>query len=136
MGGVHKPWVRWWILFWYSYISALQSLVWFTWSSVPDDARAYLHCSDETLEVFLDEGPIAYLVTVFFAGWLLTRPNGLQKSVRLAGTVAFLASVIRSVPLLFTDGQRQKYAIELSVAVHVGQTLNAGLAPLVVASPR
>jgi hypothetical protein len=28
--------MRWWVLLWYSYISALQSLIWMTFSSVPD----------------------------------------------------------------------------------------------------
>jgi hypothetical protein len=34
-----SPYTKWWILWWYSYLSALQSLLWMTWSSVPDISK-------------------------------------------------------------------------------------------------
>ena len=59
---------RWWVLFVYSYISALQSLLWITWSSVPTASAAFLcesssppgnvdscDTSATTLDIFLFE---------------------------------------------------------------------------------
>lgn len=56
-GAVGRPsGARFWILFWYSYLSALQSLLWMTFSSVPNESREYLHTSSQTLDLYLDEG--------------------------------------------------------------------------------
>jgi hypothetical protein len=49
---------------WYAYIAALQSLLWFTYSSVPDHSKAFLGVGDQTLIFFLNEGPIAFCCTV------------------------------------------------------------------------
>jgi len=34
-------WLRWWVLFVFSFASFVQCLVWFTFSSVPKVAKAY-----------------------------------------------------------------------------------------------
>ena len=58
---------RWVVLLTYSYLSALQSLLWITYSSVPDFSRSYLGVNDQTLDTFLDLGPAAFVVTVFIS---------------------------------------------------------------------
>ena len=117
---------RWWILLWYSYLSALQSLLWFTWSSVPDSSRDFLQCSDNTLDLFLNEGPIAFCCVVFFAAWALKRKNGLRISVILGAVMCFAASVIRSIPALLTDDSRANHHTLVLFCVHLGQVPSWG----------
>ena len=75
----------WWVLGWYFYLSALQSLLWMTFSSVPDHSRAYLSVSDGVLDLWLDYGPAAFCLAIFPALWLLSaRADGLRLSVLAA----------------------------------------------------
>lgn len=130
-------WARWWVLGWYSYLSALQSLIWMTWSSVPDISKAYLSTDDSTLDLWLDWGPTAYCVSVFAALWLLSaRLDGLRLSVRVAAMMCFAAALFRCVPLLFSEEDRAGDAHGALLAViHAAQFLNGAVAPFVVASP-
>jgi FLVCR family MFS transporter len=138
---------RWYVLFVYSYISALQSLLWITWSSVPTPSSHFIcetsvpgnvsscETSPATLDMFLDEGPIAYCCAVPLAAYLLSRRNGLRRSIILGSAMCLCASVIRSVPIVLgQSGRAAQPWLVLSLA-HVGQTMNAAVAPLVVASP-
>lgn len=125
---------RWWVLFLYSYVSGLQSLLWMTWSSVPDASKAYLGVSDSTLDLYLNAGPIMYCVSVFAAAWvLLARPDGIRISIKAGAGLCFVASAVRCVPALLPAGMRSS-SIALA-SVYIGQFLNAAVAPLVVASP-
>ena len=129
-----RQWSQWWILFWYFYLSALQSLLWMTFSSVPDSSRDYLSVDDSTLDLWLDLGPIAFCITVWGAMYLLTeRADGLRFSVLLAAALLCGASLLRSIPALLPAAQRSSTG---SLAcIYVGQFINAGVAPLIVASP-
>ena len=123
---------RWWVLGIYSYISALQSLLWMTWSSVPDASKTYLGTDDATLDLWLNFGPIAYCGSVTLAAWLLlARPDGVRLSVLLGAGLCAAAALVRCAPLVLPPAQR---AAALG-AVALGQFLNAAVAPLVVASP-
>jgi hypothetical protein len=51
---VPDAWGRWRVLFLYSYLSALQSLLWMTFSSVPAASKAFLGVDDATLDLWLD----------------------------------------------------------------------------------
>jgi hypothetical protein len=86
------------------------------------------------LNLLLNEGPMAYCVVIFFAGWLLARPNGLKRSVTIAAALCFAGAAIRCIPLLFSAEERTQRADTLRIPVHIGQTLNAAAAPFVVAS--
>jgi hypothetical protein len=146
LGG--PAWAKWYVLAVYSYISAQQSLLWITWSSVPAPSKEFLcidsappgnisSCTttDSTLNLFLDEGPIAYCCVVTLAAWLLSRPNGLRLSIVIGASMCFFASVIRSVPALFALEFRAAHPWLTLAFTHLGQTTNAAVAPLVVASP-
>ena len=129
-----EAFTRWWILAIYSYVSGLQSLLWMTWSSVPTQSKEYLNVGDSTLDLWLNLGPIAYCVSVFLAAWvLLARPDGIRISVLLGSGLCFLASLIRSIPAVVSSDLRTSG--RAIAAVHIGQALNAAVAPLVVASP-
>ena len=104
-----------------------------TWSSVPAASRAYLGIGDDTLDLWLNMGPIAYCISVFFASWvLLSRPDGLRVSVLGGSALCLLASIARCAPLLPGFVAGAPWAL---VLVGTGQFLNAAVAPLVVASP-
>lgn len=125
---------RFWVLFWYSYIAALQSLLWLTYSSVPDHSKKFLDTNTSTLYWFLNEGPIAYCIAVPFVVRLLDSKSGLQRSVRAGATLCFLGAIIRCIPFLAESkntGIGHDFGIGL---VHVAQSLNAAAAPFVVAS--
>ena len=51
---VPDAWGRWRVLVLYSYLSALQSLLWMTFSSVPAASKAFLGVDDATLDLWLD----------------------------------------------------------------------------------
>ena len=51
---VPDAWGRWRVLSLYSYLSALQSLLWMTFSSVPAASKAFLGVDDATLDLWLD----------------------------------------------------------------------------------
>ena len=126
--------LKWWILGWYFYLAALQSLLWMTFSSAPDVSRAYLSTDDATLDLLLDLGPIAYCLTVFGAMLLLTeRHDGLRVSVILAASLLLFAALLRSVPAILSPSERGGSAS--MACVYIGQFINAGVAPLIVASP-
>eukprot|EP00730_Choanoeca_flexa_P010314 TRINITY_DN17455_c0_g1_i1.p1 TRINITY_DN17455_c0_g1~~TRINITY_DN17455_c0_g1_i1.p1 ORF type:complete len:475 (+),score=68.02 TRINITY_DN17455_c0_g1_i1:49-1473(+) len=131
---ISTPW-RWWALFWYAYLSALQSLIWLTWSSVPDSSKEYLNVGDNTLDLFLNEGPIAYVCVIFFATWLLTTRNGLSSSVKLAAIMCFLAAILRCLPIVLSSDQLVRQHNLVIVVIHVAQIINAAAAPMVIASP-
>ena len=138
---------RWYVLMVYSYISALQSLIWITWSSVPAPSAHFIcetsvpgnisscETSPRTLDMFLDEGPIAYCCAVPLAAYLLSRRNGLRKSIILGSAMCLSASVIRSIPILLGQSGRATQPWLVLALAHFGQTMNAAVAPLVVASP-
>jgi MFS family permease len=124
------------VLFWYAYVSALQSLLWMTFSSVPDDSRAWLTTDDQTLDLWLDWGPAAYCVAVPFALWLLSsRRDGLRLSVRLGAGLCCFASLLRCLPVVLSDEARAANSTAVLAAIHVAQFINGGVAPLVVCSP-
>ena len=78
-----------------------------TSSSLPlADSREYLGVSDDTLDLLLDWGPIAYVLTIPFLPALLKLRGGLRLSVQLAAWLAVLAALIRCVPALLSDQER------------------------------
>jgi MFS transporter, FLVCR family, disrupted in renal carcinoma protein 2 len=136
------PWIapKWWVLTWYSYLSALQSLLWMTFSSVPEASNAYLGVDDATLNLLLAYGPIAFCICVFPAAALLTsRPtDGLGLSVRLGALMCLTAALLRTIPVAFGSARAlpgtQAHTAMLALT-HIAQFINAAVGPLIVASP-
>lgn len=122
-------WAKWWVLLWYSYVSALQSLLWsksrravgpppesrgpatvistpqsfhsVTYSSVPAASNAYLGIDDATLNLLLAYGPIAFCLAVYPAAAILSaRPvDGLRLTIRLGAGLCLAAATLRTVPV-------------------------------------
>ena len=125
------------VLFLYAYLSALQSLLWMTWSSVPSESCSFLAIGggcDNTLDLWLDYGPIAFCLAVLPATALLTNrgPRGISDSIRVGLCLCAAAAGLRVVPMLLPGGYNTRGGILL---VHIAQFLNGSVAPLAVATP-
>lgn len=123
---------RFYILGLYSWISAQQSLLWMTYSSVdPNVALGLLSngATSGTLYTLLLWGPIMFLVSLPIAVWLLqdAKGRGLRWSILVAAALCLSGSLVRCLPLVWPGAGL--------VPVHVGQILNGAAAPFVVASP-
>jgi hypothetical protein len=125
---------RWWVLSLYGVLSAVQSLLWISYSSVPALSQDFFSTPPDTLSLWLDWGPVAFCLTVLPALWLLHRSRaGLRVSIRLGLTLCALSAALRLVPAWLPRSQRGSAA---SLAItHIAQFLNGAVAPLAVASP-
>lgn len=70
---------RWHVLLTFSYLSFLQCLVWFTFSSVPDSVKAYYpSVTDSEIDLLLNWGPIIFIPALFVVAWMQNLANGLR----------------------------------------------------------
>jgi len=91
---------------------------------------------DTTLDLWLDWGPAAFLVSVFGASYLLsTRRDGLALSIRAGAALCFVAALGRCLPVCLASETIAANRGALVALVHVCQFLNGAAAPFVVASP-
>ena len=138
-GASTSPHAKWLVLALYSYLSALQSLLWMTYSSVPDESMSWLSASPETLDLWLDWGPVAFCLSVLPSLWLLSsRRTGLQLSIRLGFALCSLAAALRCLPLLLPASARAALGPGHTACLaitHVAQFINGAVAPLAVSSP-
>ena len=135
---VESSYRGWYVLAVYSSLSAIQSLLWLTFSSVPADSREYLGISDTGLDQLLALGPIAYCLSVVPSTALLARKGGLRVSILLGACCLLCAAFLRLIPSLFDPTARSQaggtHTLTL-ILVYVAQFINAAAAPLIVASP-
>lgn len=110
-------------------------MAWATFSSVPKVSRAALHVSNSTLNIWLLEGPIAYLTITPLASALLIAPRGLQRATRLAGVGVCVACALRLLPFAFSAATREQHHAALLVPIFVAQGLNALCAPFTQNAP-
>ena len=133
----HKPVLdpaRYYLVFMYFMLTQNQCLFWFTFSSAPDPIEAYYQMGDSTVDALLRWGPIVFLVVVPFAAWLLSRPNGIKRTMQLSATLSMLCCVIRMVPGFVSDPS-YRHTEKAWVWLHAGQILNAVVGALVLAAP-
>ena len=88
---------RWWVLLVFGLSSGTQGLMWMTYSSVPDDAKAFLEVEDAQLNLILNEGPVAYVLVSALAAWLL-RTKGLRWATACSVVMCVVAAILRTIP--------------------------------------
>ena len=132
-----------WILTLYCFVSAIQALLWMTYSSVdPEIAYGYLGLGTNTTDNatreqlttwIINEGPIGYIFTVFTVPVLLLHPQGLRYAMLLAGFMPLLAAVLRMIPAWVSPSEdgRTPYLW----LVFVAQAINAMAAPYTQSLP-
>eukprot|EP00944_MAST-04C_sp_MAST-4C-sp1_P003600 g3600.t1 len=147
-GGYKVYRARWYVLFAFSLVSLLQSMIWLTYSPVAETTKRYYglcktdaECKSEngpgqsTVDLFLNWGPIMYLLTVFPTMWLATRKNALRRIVLLSVFLETAAVALRALPtLVFTPDQGNPPPWYMIPCVHLGQICNAAVGPLVMAT--
>ena len=79
-----------------------------SYSLVPVASKAFLQVSagddgDRILLWLLNCGPIAYILTVTCASATLDSANGLRTAVLVGTGMCLVASILRCVPMLFTQ---------------------------------
>lgn len=85
-GPTEAPRSRWWVLGVFVWLSTQQSLVWFTFASVPKAATYMMPNLTEqeqrdVLDLDLNFGPIVFLPMVVPLSWLLTKPASLKAAI-------------------------------------------------------
>eukprot|EP01084_Bolivina_argentea_P311181 538613_1 len=129
-------------------LTASQSNIWFTFSSVPNEACEYYHLSQSsnaskvnpTIDLLLNWGGIMFLLSTPFVGYLLLFPlTGLKNTIRLATTLCFIATIIRCIPSILTYIECFNYVItnklwHTMIFLHIAQIIN-GCAQSMVLSP-
>eukprot|EP00039_Didymoeca_costata_P020846 m.342615 g.342615 ORF g.342615 m.342615 type:complete len:504 (-) comp21626_c0_seq1:150-1661(-) len=138
---------RWYTLAVFSYIAALQCLVWNTFSQAPVYVGRYYglisknhtdcdgRCASVT-NLLLVWGPLLFIPVSPIAVWILTKPSGIKNVIRLGSTLTFLGCIIRMLPCLFmTEAQRLTVPWYMIALLHTGQMLNAISGGLVLAGP-
>jgi hypothetical protein len=119
-------WRRWYILMVYCLGAMAQSLVWITFSTLPNIASDYYgadQLTQKTIDLLLNYGPIMYIPSVFFTMWLTTRGViGLQYTLYLGVVLMTSGSLIRCVPCIVDESLRKSWFS--LVFLHIGQILN------------
>ena len=126
---------RWYILALFSYLTALQSLVWFTYGSVPDATMAYYGVDESTVDLTLNWGSILFCAVAPGAMWAMTRPRGLQRCVQAAAVLVVAGAALRLVPSALPAPWPGGHPGWTRACVHGGCILNACAGPLVMATP-
>ena len=129
---------RYWVLTLYCSLSALQGMLYCTFSTVPDYFNAYFDQptrDQRLLDLLLNWAPITYIPTVLFAAWLAQYTEGLRRSVLLAGLLCAVGASIRMVPSFLSISTREDNMTWMVWLLHAGQIVNSLAAPLLLACP-
>ena len=129
---------RYYVLAVFALISALQGVVWCTFSTVPEYSNGYFNqppSSQSLLDLFLSWGPIVYLPLIFVATWMQTWRQGLRHTVVLGAFLLFAATTLRLIPTFYDADVRAHNDFLVILVTHAAQIVNAAVGPLVLASP-
>ena len=109
-------------------VSAMQGATYVTFSTIPDYFNLYFRQpprDQHLLDLLLNWGPIVYLPTVFLAAWLQSWPQGLRRSLLLAGLLCFLGNGMRMIPTFFTTQYRDDNLTWMLIFLHAGTSAEA-----------
>ena len=124
---------RWYVLLIFSFISCIQSMIWLTYSPIPDCTEAYYGISQNQVNTLLNWGPIFFiLVTPPLIALIRGRRHIFKPLIRLAATMLFLATSLRLAPIWL--GWEPAESVTM-LFVHMGQIVAACVGPLVMATP-
>jgi FLVCR family MFS transporter len=115
---------RWYILALFSWFSAMQCLVWITWSPIANNAKKVFGWNDDTIALLVNWGPILFLPVSPLSAWIVDT-KGLRAAVLLGTGLTFGGAALR----LLLPFERLKSDGALW-SVHVGHMLNAAAGPV------
>ena len=116
---------RFYLLSLFCALSAVQGATYCTFSTIPDYFNQYFRQpprDQHLLDLLLNWGPIVFLPTVFLAAYLQSWPQGLRRSLLLAGLLCFLGNALRMVPTFFDTQYREDNLTWMLLFVHAGST--------------
>eukprot|EP00727_Mastigamoeba_balamuthi_P005538 m51a1_g1603 hypothetical protein (512) ;mRNA; f:179899-181591 len=122
-------WRRWYVLGLFCFISSLQSVVWFTYSSVPREVKEYYGVTDHQIDMLLNWGSMTALVFGLPVAWLFSS-LGLRPAVLLGAALVFACSALRSIPCLAASTPAARLA--MLPLMNFAQTLNGVAGPIVL----
>ena len=131
-------WSRYWVMLLYCSLSAMQGMLYCTFSTIPDYFNAYFDQptrDQRLLDLLLNWSPIVYIPTVLLAAWLAQYTEGLRRSVLLAGMFCAVGASLRMVPGFMSRESRAENMGWMVWFLHAGQIVNALAAPLLLACP-
>ncbi|KAF9348223.1 hypothetical protein BGX26_000361 [Mortierella sp. AD094] len=102
--------------------------VWLTYSSVPDQAKAYLNCSSTVVNLTSILYFVAYLIMGPVAGWMFEK-KGIKKSLLFGAGIQIIGALLRYVAN-FIDTTGGRLALTL-----VGQIIGASAQPFFLNVP-
>eukprot|EP00906_Rhabdomonas_costata_P004508 RCo006646 len=121
---------RFWALAVFALLSGLQGMVWFTFSPVVHETqRTFPNVTGDDLDLLDSWNGICYIPMSFLVIWMLTRPRGLQKVVRLGAVLMLSGTLVKCLALAAPQAGWSVYCL------YAGQIFNGLLAPCVVAPP-
>ena len=125
--------VRWYLLAVFGLLSAIECIVYFTFSSTPAASITWLgsdEADEHTIDLLLSWGSIFFLVAAPPTAWLCSRPNGLRYTLIIGSFLSLLSCLIRLIPVFFST-LLMPYAIYFA---HTGQIINALCGPAVMST--
>jgi len=127
---------RWFVLFSFAWLSCNQSIVWFTFSSVPDNAKGYYpFLSDAKIDLLLNWGNILIVPLILVVMWWQSRnARGLRAAFCLGAGLTLAGSIVRSMPCWFGSDFHTREGPTLAF-LHIGQILNAITGPISMGLP-
>ena len=131
---------RWFILFYFSLSNCNQCLAWFTFSSFSQPIlEDYFgpSLSSTAIGVFLNWGPIIGILFFPLQTWIVSRKNGLQKSIWAGLLLNLFGNIIRSVPIIVKESHWHPDFASTKTAFifyHIGQIFIAAAGPFFMSS--
>lgn len=114
---------RWYILFMFSVLSALQCCLWINYGAVAETTKALYNCSNASVNFLAATGPIAFIPTSFIFSWAIG-----ERSIRFACIVGAVLCAVSAVIRCFATADTFWIVI-------VAQLMNAAAGPVVMNAP-
>ncbi|OWF51146.1 disrupted in renal carcinoma protein 2-like [Mizuhopecten yessoensis] len=116
---------RWYVLVVFSLVAAIQGGYWNTWGPIAASTEEAFGWDDADIALLSNWGPIAYLISAVFFGWLID-----VKGIRLSVLIAiFLVAVGAGFRCITSEPPYVKWT------VHTGQLLNGLGGPVAMGLP-
>jgi len=113
-------------------LSIAAGFIWLTYTSVPDAAQGYLHCSSTVINLTSILCFISYVVMAPVSGWMFEK-HGIKRALLFGGTIQILGSWLRYFAN-FIDSTPQSPGGRLALTL-VGQIIASAAQPFFLNVP-
>lgn len=124
---------RFYVLGIFSLLAFNQCAFWLTFSPVSPSTQTFYGISSNTVDLFLNWGPIIFIPCLPLAYLLMNRKNGLRHTVIILAIACFVATLLRAIPSIVMSPSNTRFRSVSLPFLHIGQIINAACGPLVMA---